>query len=178
VVEIRQAAQKVDIMKIQTVVKVALLITAFHCLHASSVTVRQYQKEKSDTDSSFAVFNQIYIRGLGEGMENANRLMFFHVQGELHLPAKQLNATRLFCPPPMLVLQDENYISILETEIKHRLDQAAQDAEKVKRVMETPIDVVLMDGLRKTFPCTPEKIQEWAEALTRAIEQQSTKSKK
>ena len=65
----------------------------------------------------------------------------------------------LFCIPPELTLQDENYLSILDTEIKRRLDQAASDSVKVERLMGTPISMVLLEGLRKTFPCTPAKFK-------------------
>jgi len=165
-------------MKIQTAVQLAVLMTAMSHAQAVAVTVKSYQATKT-SNSTDATFNKLYITGLGDGMRATNFSMFLHVQSNLHLQSEQLNAAMLFCPPPMLALQEENFESILDIEIQRRLDQAAGDPSKVERVMETPIEMVLLDGLKQTFPCSPAKIQEWAGELVRAFEQQTpSKNKK
>jgi hypothetical protein len=60
----------------------------------------------------------------------------------------------MFCAPEKLVFELDNYISILNAEIKRRLVQAGGDSSEIKKVMQTPIEVVLLYGLESTFPCT------------------------
>jgi len=147
-------------MKIWKVLSVAMLVAGSAQLQA--VTVEVYEKHKADPASTEAVFDQLYIDGLGDGMRAAN------VTGFLN-SAKLGSPALLYCPPPRLALQTENYIAILEGEIKRRLDLAGDDPIKIRAVMQTSIDHVLMDGLVNTFPCSSAKIQEYGEAFLQQL---------
>jgi hypothetical protein len=104
-------------------------------------------------DSVNAGFDKAYILGVGNAMQFANLAMYAHVEHDLQLPPGQHALTKLFCPPAKLILELDNYISILNEEIKRRLAQAGGDSSEIKKVMQTPIEVLLLFGLEKTFPC-------------------------
>jgi hypothetical protein len=70
-------------MKLHTAIQVALLMCGFSQIQAQNV--KSYQAHKDDVESTDAIFNKLYIRGLGEGMERTNVSMFLHVFSTLHL---------------------------------------------------------------------------------------------
>jgi len=72
------------------------------------------------------------ISGLGEGMEWAN------------VAAKE----DIFCSPNKLPLDVANYIDIIDREIK---------AAGLTLKQDTPVGLILLNGLRHTFPCKTGK---------------------
>jgi hypothetical protein len=52
---------------------------------------------------------------------------------------------RLYCPPQKLALTIGNLRNIIDDEIK--------DNYKVHKKHNTPIPLILLRGLKKTFPC-------------------------
>lgn len=75
-----------------------------------------------------------YIAGLGKGYYWANSQL------------KHKKQARLFCQPERLFLNADNYISILNKEIKYTDYDYTTD--------DTIIEVILLRGLEKTFPCS------------------------
>jgi hypothetical protein len=152
-------------MRILTAVNIAILLAGSTQLQA--VTVESYQKHRADPTTTEAVFDKLYLDGLGDGMQAANLTGFLN-------SAKSGNPTLLYCSPPGLALQTDNYMAILDSEIKRSLDLAADDPVKIKAVMRRNIDHLLIEGLIRTFPCTPAKIQE----VIQGIIQQEPPAKK
>jgi hypothetical protein len=74
--------------------------------------------------------HKVYISGAGAAFDWANVKM--QVAGQ----------KPLYCPPQELALNAENYISILDREIS-----------KYPASKQTPIELILIDGLIGTFPC-------------------------
>ena len=79
---------------------------------------------------------QAYITGIGTGLVVANVQMWIETE------------KRLFCQPGKLGLEKDNFIRILDDEIK-KLEQTVG--------FETAQDIfaesVLLGGLKTTFPC-------------------------
>ena len=72
-----------------------------------------------------------HIAGIGVGFEFANAQLTASGQ------------STLYCPPENLPLRTENYMDILDEEIKQRENIAEYDY----------IGMALLEGLKKTFPC-------------------------
>jgi len=76
---------------------------------------------------------KIYIYGVGIGISWAN--------------VKLKGPQKLYCDPQHLVMNDDNFLSILEREILYQ--------KKVSPLAykEFPIEMYLLQGLIRTFPC-------------------------
>jgi hypothetical protein len=96
----------------------------------AEVPVKDYQKFKNSESM------QMYVAGVGVGFSWANIFMIDET-GKV-----------LYCQPSKLALGTDNYIRILEDEIK-RYEATAG----FQKAQETPIEIILLNGLRKTFPC-------------------------
>ena len=93
----------------------------------SEILLKDYDRIKSTPE-----FNH-YLEGLGRGYTWANSRM-------------QLNDSKpLFCPPSKLPITLSNYSQILEKE--------AADSNPIELHPDTPIELLLLDGLINTFPC-------------------------
>lgn len=114
-----------------------LALIALIILSASSAagdwTVSAYRTFK--TDRELWDLARIHIRGVGTGYSWAN------------LYLKRAGQGQLFCPPQKKAPKDDDYIDILDREIQRR-------ARKDKEIEERYIEKLLMDGLKRTFPCT------------------------
>jgi hypothetical protein len=101
---------------------VALVIGA----SANALTVKEFKILRNDA----RVTNYVY--GVGNGMVWANtELIARHGQP-------------LFCAPGTLVLNEENYLALLDSEIQ---------SEKPKVKDDSPVEPVLLAALEKTFVC-------------------------
>jgi len=76
----------------------------------------------------------IYINGVGTGFSWANAML------------NEPGSPKLYCQPPNLSLGTNNYVAILESQIIE-LKKAGILKE------DTPIELILLLGLKKTFPC-------------------------
>lgn len=76
-----------------------------------------------------------YVEGLGKGFVYANVVMKIETNQSL------------FCIPEKLVLERENFIRILDDEIKRYEVVSFDEAQK------SPIEINLLSGLKNTFPC-------------------------
>jgi hypothetical protein len=98
------------------------------------VTVKEYREEMASSAVRRGLMNT-YVRGLAEGIQWAN--------------ADATNEKKnLYCEPD-IVLGVETYIDILDRTIKERSDHSDYD--------KMPIGLLLLHGLRATFPCTDKK---------------------
>lgn len=124
-----------------TIAATFLLMMFTGPLHAQ-FTVKDYRE--FSTEDTGKLLMKTYVRGLGEGIMMAN------------LEARKKNAP-LYCAPQNLVVNPDNYLNILERQIKE-LEANGMPAERLDALA---LSVPLMMGLDKTFPCqTNEKKQE------------------
>lgn len=93
----------------------------------AGVTLKEYGSAKS-TD-----WLRNYISGVGEGIFWANNRM------------RNLGMPPLYCQPDKLVLTRDNYLDILERFI--------QENKALNKRPESPIELLLLEGLIETFPC-------------------------
>ena len=105
-------------------------------LHAE-IAVETYQEAMTSSDKPTIELMQSYVAGLGYGMAWTN--------GE----AAKKNAP-VYCPPEKMALALQNYIDILDRQIK-RITQSKTLTNEVLKT--TPISLVLLGGLKDTFPC-------------------------
>lgn len=115
----------------------SLCLLTFGAQLEAEMTVEQYKtRMKTPLD---AASTKVYIKGLGEGIGWAN----------IEATARR---TPLYCPPGKLAIDVANYIDILDREIE-RFSKTSSSAE----ANGTWIGLLLMDGLKDTFPCAPKK---------------------
>jgi hypothetical protein len=75
---------------------------------------------------------QEYIGGVGSGFSWANAWL-----------KETRNQPPLYCVPAKLALSRENYLDILDRQVREHGDRRA----------DTPVALMLLDGLVETFPC-------------------------
>ena len=92
----------------------------------TSLSVQNFQRLRANGGEAFA----LVIKGMEDGIGISNAVLV--AEGK----------SPLYCPPPSLVLNHENALQILTSEI-------AQS----KRAPDAPLSLVLLDGLRRNFPC-------------------------
>lgn len=103
----------------------AALVAALMCTSAGAViTISHYKQTKNDEQM------QIYVQGIGHGYLFANAMNEYS------------RNPKLYCPPPQLGLNVDNYLEMLETEIRRKSYPA-----------DAPLAHVLLQALRHTFPC-------------------------
>ena len=95
--------------------------------------VKDYKKLKGSN------LMQIYVEGLGKGFVYGNVVMKIETKKSL------------FCKPDKLVLEKDNFIRILDDEI------GREEAIHFDKAQEASIEILLLSGLRNTFPCTQSK---------------------
>lgn len=101
----------------------------------SQLDVETYLKEKNNPTLAFK--NKTYLQGVSAGLGTANISVSNGQVREL-----------FFCLPELLSLTADNITTILDNEIEH----AAKYMKKTN-LDEFPISILLMDGLKRTFPC-------------------------
>lgn len=110
-----------------------LMIPAMATADNIGYTVEQYEEGLLSKDAMSLAIQNMYILGLGRGYSWANN-----------------EKEKLFCPPESLDLNQENYVSILNRTIevikKHPYDYE-------KETKKWPIELLLLLGLKETFPC-------------------------
>lgn len=106
---------------------VSIFLAIYPPSASAELSVKEYQTRLAANDTDKAL--QIYILGLGEGIGWANRGIGTH-----------------YCQPAQLVLKVENYIDIIDKQIK------LVNLSK-KELDEMPIGALLIAGLKRTFPC-------------------------
>lgn len=105
-------------------------MSAIAFLFASSSYAMSVEFYKTESDKQTL---GIYVKGIGDG---------FLWMSSLH---EAKGADPLYCPPSKLVISSENYVSILDRQIK-----------RIKYDQEFPLGMALLNGLIYTFPC-PKK---------------------
>ena len=101
----------------------------------AELTVKAYRENLASSDSAVVRETRAYVLGLGEGMQFA----------DIELEAtKQVH---IYCQPAKLAVTIENYIDILDRQIAD-----ASTFLTEARLNETTIDILLMAGLKETFP--------------------------
>ena len=78
----------------------------------------------------------VYLVGVGTGISWANSFL------------GNARQKPIYCPPDNLILEIQNEVKILDTEI--------QKNPEVK--LDTPLGAVLLYGYRRTFPCPGEEL--------------------
>jgi len=95
-----------------------------------AITVKEYELvKKADLD-----WTEDYINAVGVGIFWSNAMLW------------EQEKQRLYCSPSKLSLNAGNYIRILEEEI--------QNGGYTK---ESPVEMILLFGLIRTFPCSEDK---------------------
>ena len=97
---------------------------------AQAQTVRFTNFAHPDGDKA-ALFNRIYLAGVRDGLQTVNGALV--AQG----------AAPLFCLPPELVLSEEQAADIV----------TRTAAKAVRNIDDLPIAIILLRGLKETFPC-------------------------
>ena len=96
---------------------------------ASAIDLQEYQRLRGDK------VMQTYVAGVGAGYFWSNAYL-----GTIK------SARPLYCQNAGLSLNSANYINILESRIKALEKQGRKEPN-------TPIEIVLLDGLLEAFPC-------------------------
>jgi hypothetical protein len=111
-----------------------IVTTMIGCLFLSSmagadIRLGDYRKAKAIAGTQWE-FMKTYFLGAGNAYQWVN----------VQVPS--LRKSPLFCPPEQMILQEQNYLDILDAEILRR--QPKDDSY---------IDPLLLMGLEFTFPC-------------------------
>jgi hypothetical protein len=109
-----------------TFVVVAMVVAC--SAQASEFTTRTYDTAKQQP------WFQSYVLGVGTGYSWANT--------ELSGTHRKL----LYCQPKEFALTEENYLDILEGQVK--AERAGGHAD-----LPVPLELLLLKGLERTFPC-------------------------
>lgn len=121
------------------IITLLLLATTGLPLRAE-MTVKEYREAITSRNQSIVNLVKTYLEGLGEGMSWINTL-------EL-----RKRSSPAYCEPDKLALTIQNYMQILDMEI------AASAAAMSKTQLDsTPIPILLLEGLKETFPCSNRK---------------------
>lgn len=104
---------------------ISLSLALWACHVAAAPSIADYERLKNNSTI------KTYVLGLGEA--------FLYATIDLEFNKK----APLFCPPRQLALTTENYLQILDNELK--TDKSFES--------DAPIGLVLLEGLKKTFPC-------------------------
>jgi hypothetical protein len=115
---------------------VVLLLLTLSVAQMNAVTTLTVKKYRSDMASDLSrQIVTVYIRGMGEGMIWINTKL-------------EREKRPLFCLTEQVVLNDDNYIDIIDAQIK-KLAAVTTQAE----LDDFQVGTILMYGLQATFPC-------------------------
>lgn len=95
--------------------------------NAATVLFKQY---KNPSDETYRAFNTVYLSGIMEGLLTFNSSLISD------------NKPPLFCLPPKLAVTGEQAADIM-----------MREAKIVGEVDNIPISILLLEGLKETFPC-------------------------
>lgn len=111
------------------ILKLAISVIILFCTTSTvnALTIPEYEKMKKDDIDIL----KLYLLGVGRGYTWSNIL------------AKKEHNVSLFCPPNNLVLNGDNYISIIDMELEAE--------NNFKDNFE--VEVILLVTLQETFPC-------------------------
>ena len=115
---------------------VATLALSFPMM--GEISVKDYQEDISSPNQVKALSMRSYMGGLARGIFGTN--VWFVRFGSGH---------PMYCAPDKLPLNEDNYLRILDDEIKIVVSLGESQAE----VDALPVVTVLIRGLRNTFPC-------------------------
>jgi hypothetical protein len=110
----------------------------------SEMTVKDYQKFTSSNDVVLTGTTKAYVHGLGEGVEWAE------TSAELLNP----DGVRLFCLPSKLSLNEDNFVDLLDQQIKREAAETTRD-----KLEKSYIGILLVKAFRETFPCQDKSYQ-------------------
>lgn len=119
-------------MRSKKIILVLVLMVSF--VPVFGINFDEYKAIKASENSSDKLALEYYISGLGSGYFAANNVL------------KYEGNARFYCQPEKLLLKSANYMDILEKKAE-KLDTTKSYNTKV------PIDMILLEGLRDTFPC-------------------------
>lgn len=108
-------------------------------LHAE-LTVKDYQQSISSPNETIVQMTKTYIEGLGEGLTWMNTIELSR------------HGTPAFCQPGKLALTTDNYRQMLDAQIT-----AASAVAPKAQLDATPVPLLLLQGLKTTFPCPKGK---------------------
>ena len=100
---------------------------------AATVSFKQYTNPSSET---FRTFNKLYLSGVMEGLLTFNSSLISD------------GAQPLFCLPPKLAVTEEQAADIMMREA----NTIGSD-----KVADIPISILLLEGLKETFPCGAQR---------------------
>lgn len=119
----------------RTLLATVFLLTMSAVQASANTTVKQYKIDMA-ANGPASQFTKIYIFGVGEGY------LWYNIAATFE------NRKPLYCPPQKLSLSAENYKDIIDRQI------AALATRKTQvELDEMSIAMILLDGLRETFPC-------------------------
>jgi hypothetical protein len=107
----------------------------------AQMSVKDYQEIIATKDSDAIHLVTSYIKGIGDGF------VFYGVRAE-----DSVNQKPLFCQPGKLPLRTENFVDIIDNEIKR--SATLMPKEKLDKI---PLATILLSGLQETFPCSTAK---------------------
>jgi hypothetical protein len=113
-------------------------------LCAAEITVKDYREwrqaaESGDLRQLDRREFELHIGGIGQGIEWANAKL------------SSLGRPQLYCQPPALALNIDNYVKIIDAQIEKAVGRMPQ--EKLEHLY---VGVLLLDGLAETFPCSTQ----------------------
>jgi hypothetical protein len=103
----------------------------------AQMSVKDYQDILATKDSDAMHVVTSYIKGVGDGF------VFYGARAE-----DSMNQKPLFCQPDKLPLRTENFVDIINNEIKRAATRMPK--EKLDKI---PLATILLSGLQETFPC-------------------------
>jgi len=115
----------------------ALLLGGVHA--KAENTVKQYRAYLASPDQAVVNGIKIYVQGLAEGIQAAS----------------VATQKQLYCPPKGVPLAMNNYVDILDRQIRKAAISMPQ-----AQLESTWVVVLLLEGLQQTFPCGPDKSQQ------------------
>lgn len=127
----------VEFWAMRTLIWTILLVTTSGFNLNAQFTVKTYREFKDSRNNEIKTGMTSYIAGMGHAYMVANA----------HLNSQ--NNPMLFCQPDKLSLDVDNFVNILDIEIG---DESKFLTES--QLQSTPIALLLLRGLEKTFPCS------------------------
>lgn len=117
-----------------------LCLLAFAVRVNADMTVKDYRARMAVKESTTATVAKVYIQGIGDGFTWANAIL------------QKNGKTPLYCQPVKLGLGKDNYVAMIDEQIK-ALSAGVPEAQ----LNEFDVGLLLLDALREDFPCTTDK---------------------
>ena len=120
----------------ELVIAFSVLLSLLFSNSANAVDVKKYEELKRTPLSREVLKN--FIDGVGYGYSWSNT--FLERRGD----------KKLYCEPQKILLNAENYIDIIDTQIA----VLKKRNFPLQAIMETPVELLLYVGLVDSFPCS------------------------